>query len=239
MNAIITSTIIPNLQNYYDVKKIAFNPEERILQTINTIDSLLKNGVKKILLVDNSHAKISEEYISLLNPAIVTQIKHPIFQNRGISELWMLLSMVEQVPDDEALIKISGRYYLDDNSIYAGLNRQEYDIVGSVSKQSKISQLSTRSYYVKNGMIAKELWKRTLSEMYGYQSYVVGIRSMIRIFKNSILKMYDNYDYADPRVGIEHAIFAAAKKMNLKIHSPSNVGLRGAIGADRNNIISE
>lgn len=237
MIAIISSTIYPPDKPIYDVTRSRFSPEERLQQTLETIRSLLAAGLDNIFLADNSGdewVKGTEEY---LKPAKVFVYKQHQYRNKGISELWLLISLLGNIPAATPILKISGRYILA-STVYPDLGGAELAVKLEGDRRIKNS-MSTRCYLVKDKDVYEAFLKRTLCAVYGYWGRVVGPRSFIRIMKNSIMPKQDHFPYDDPSISIEIAAAHVLKKYNYEVKYLSTLGIRGELGAVKNTSIEE
>jgi hypothetical protein len=239
MNAVITSTLSPSSSMSLDGNRSSFSPEERLLQTQQTVQSLLTLGIKNILVLDNSPCSLPKNLHKLLEPAEVRFFAHPIFLNRGISELWLLLSASDLISIDQPLLKVSGRYLINDSSPLGGSSILNHDIVALVNTKGRIPLLSTRAYAVRNGRLAIDLWRAALSEIYGYGLRIRGPRSFVRIIRNSVFRKSDITDYSDPKISIEHAMCLAARSLNLTIGCVPVIGVSGLMGSGNGELINE
>lgn len=98
----------------------SFTVAERIDQTHETIRSIRGNGIDKILLVDNSPRERDLIKVRFSEGVELVQVCHPVFSNRGLGELLLLLSVLPLIPEDCRILKISGRYRLVDGAPLLG-----------------------------------------------------------------------------------------------------------------------
>ncbi|RYY07804.1 MAG: hypothetical protein EOP43_02135 [Sphingobacteriaceae bacterium] len=112
MIAVVTSTIKPLVENKH--KRSFYTFSERLEQTKNTLNLLGKHGFDSIFLIDNSPSLDQTELKQLLHTFPQVQIYHIQeyqFENKGINELLMLLYISKHLPENQTILKISGRYY--------------------------------------------------------------------------------------------------------------------------------
>lgn len=237
MIAVISSTIYPPAQKTRDGVRSWNSPESRLEQTQKTIQFLVDEGISKIYLADNSGVNWIEKTDQLLNPAKVYVFKQHQYQNKGISELYLLLSILELIPENEPIIKISGRYMIKNNPFK---NSTEYDFQARFYEHRMFrSSISTRCYWVKNREVYKIFLERTLREIFSYSSRIVGPASLVRIIYNSIFPDLDKYPYDDPRCSIELASALAIKHLNYTKCKIAVLGIEGYIAGNLNDILKE
>ena len=170
MIAVISSTIYPSVQTTRDGARSWNTPESRLEQTQKTIQFLVDAGISEIYLADNSGVNWISTTDTLLKPAKVYIFNQYQYQNKGISEIYLLLSILEFIPENEPIIKISGRYFMEKNPFQ---NSIECDL-----------QTKTRCYWVKNKEVYKVFLKTTLCEIFAYSSRIVGPASLAKIIRN-------------------------------------------------------
>lgn len=206
-------------------------------QTRKTVQSLLAAGLEDIYLGDNSGDEWVEGTEEYLRPAKVFVYKQHQYTNKGISELWLLSSLLTQVPATTPLLKLSGRYVLA-GDFYPILGGAEFAV-----KSERLglfnNSISTRCYAVKSKEIYETFLRRTLCAVYGYWARIVGPRSFGRILKNSIMPRLDDFPYDDPSISIEVAAAHVLWKYNYRVSYLKTLGIKGALGATRNVFIEE
>ena len=146
-------------------------------------------------LADNSGARWLSDTNELLKPAKVHVFNHSEYQNKGISELYSLLSVLEYIPANTPILKISGRYTLEKNITHELIDA---DIAAKIYRyRFRAASMSTRCYLVKDKNVYENFIKRTLRETYGYYTRSVGLRSFLRFLKKSYKaqKCIHNDDY--------------------------------------------
>ena len=237
MIAVISSTIYPPSLPTYDGQRTCLSPEERIEQTQKTIESLVNLGISEIYLADNS----GENWV-LNNDKSLKYVKIHIFsqyqyKKKGISELYLLLNILEYIPSNKPILKISGRYTLNKNIIN---NIGDADLAGRLYRHSLVnSSMSTRCYLVKNKDIFAIFLKRTLREVYAYPSRIVGPRSFVRILHNSLFPSKDNYPSDDPTGSIEGAAARVLHLFNYKFNNIEPLGIQGFVAGNPNDLLKE
>ena len=229
MIAIITSTVFPkNLYNSNNSKP--FSESERLMQTKETIASLKTKGFENIYLIDNSGIAYEEELKKIfcdINVIVSNQFQ---FENRGITEILMLLNFLETVDfnESESILKITGRYCLKDDFDKGVINHYDYAFkVFDFNKKN--GTVSTRAYLVKNRNEYINLLKLALTEMYRYSFRVVGFRSAIEFLKNLISPT----SILEPTHSIEMSFAKVIKYHRLNANKLDRIGVEGYIGGNR------
>jgi hypothetical protein len=221
MLALISSTIFPPpVTNHRTLYRGTLAPEKRIEQTKETIRSLVDLGYKEIYLLDNSGVRWLEGTDAELSPARVFKFNHFQFENKGLSELYMLLAGVQLLPDNEPIFKISGRYVIgkrEDETLFS-----RYDVLC----RHDGNNMTTRAYYVKNRKVLESLLLLTLERMYSQGARVVGPKSLLKFLKNNFAPALEDRAYLEPEVMIEKSMFECIKK-KYKYLSIGEIGLSG------------
>lgn len=200
---------------------------ERLEQTRQTIASLSKAGIDRILLPDNSGSNWVAGTEELLKPAEVRVFDQHQFQNKGISEIYLLLGVLNSIPADTPILKISGRYYLtDDFSLQIG----DDDIVAKVHKVDGNLWMSTRCYLVRNVAVLEAFLRAVLYDLYGYGARIVGPRSLLRILGHSMQPRRLNYQYHDPILAIEVPAARILKSRDFRVRLVDTLGVEGVSG---------
>lgn len=228
MIGLISSTIFPLNNPGADGARTWIRPEQRIEQTQRTIASLRDVGITDIHLVDNSGALWRRGTEQQFAPAKVYVYDHHQYKNKGTSELWLLLSALENLPPDTPILKISGRYGLTKGIDFDGA---KWDLAGRIYRLGIITySFSTRCYVIKSKEVYETFIKRTLMELYGYSARIVGPRSFYRILRNSFLPKYDRYPYDDPGLSIENAAAHVIRKYGYRFDNKEYLGVQGVLG---------
>ena len=113
---------------------------------INSVINKCKDKNYKLIIVENNGKR--ETFLDTFNiPVLYTNNNNLQTNNKGVKELYDILSCIKNfnISDNDFIIKMTGRYYLDDESpffdICDNINESNYDIVikyGWWRKQSKI-----------------------------------------------------------------------------------------------------
>ena len=238
MIAVVSSTVAPSSQPGHDGARTTLDPELRLEQTQATVSSLVALGATDILIVDNSPGQWLSDRATVLAPARVISLSHPAFRNKGIGELWLLRAALEALPDNQPILKLSGRYRIGPRTEL--LLRDEDDIVAKVYRDGRFGEISTRGYLVRDKSVASRLWMRSLDEVYAERTRIVGPRSLLRIVRNSLRPAEDTYPYADPNTfSLEQASFRAIRHLGLRLRQVSHLDVTGTLGSWINPSISE
>lgn len=231
MIAVVSSTIFPGTTPVYAASRSVFTPDERLEQTRQTVDSLLAIGIAQIHIVDNSGHNWMAGVEDRLKPALVSRFTHYQFRNRGIAEIYMLLEVLDALPANTAILKISGRYALKKN-ITDQLGQAEVAAKWDAGDKG----ISTRCYMVRNKDVYRKFLEDTLDEVYGHTARISGLRSLMRIVKNSVFPSGDTSAYFDPAVSIEGAAARALVRKKYAIGRLADLGLQGEIATSRDPI---
>jgi hypothetical protein len=207
-------------------------------QTQGTIASLLEAGISEIILVDNSGGQWIPGTENDLQPARVHVCDQYQFQNKGISEILMLLSVLPQISNDKPILKISGRYLLkgpvDMNTGNAELAVKLY----RPSARDK-TEMSTRCYWVKNREVFQDFLISILRELYGSRAKITGAGSALRLIRNWVFPGNDKYPYHDPVDGIEKAAARVLETPRFKVRYLDLLGIEGISGDRDQRLIRE
>jgi hypothetical protein len=225
--AVVSSTLFPSDDPIYGNRRSALTSEERIRQTQASVESLVRCGYGPIFIADNSVGGWRPETDAQLAPAQVHRFPSAYqFRNKGLSELFLLLQMVDELPPDEPLLKLSGRYSVRDN-ISAQLNGADvaafWDPVNG--------GISTRCYMLRDRTVFKRLLEDTLNEEYGHATRISGPRSLVRIIRNSIRPAEDDSRYFDPPDSIEQAAARALARRGYRVQRLPALGVDGVVGS--------
>lgn len=223
MIAIITSCINPFKLTDHEPKSF-FNVTERIEQTKISINCLKKNSFNKIYLIDNSTFFDMNWFDDELNGISVRHMRQYQFKNKGINELLLLLSLLDEIPDNEPIFKISGRYY--PNANFENSIGKNFDFkLKSYDFQSKKGTISTRGYYVRNKKIYEQFLLACLSETLSYTKRIVGFRSALNALKEIFFPTFS----IDNNISIELGAARILKTNLYKIHHVEKIGITGQI----------
>lgn len=234
MIAIISSTIFPDLPAEATLYRGSIDYADRLAQTVTTIKSLQSLGFTKIYLFDNSGFNWDEQADPQLAPAEVIKFNSFQYNNKGLSELMMLLHGMQKIASDQPVLKISGRYVLSEK--IDEMNFSTYDFAGKFHADT----ISTRAYYFKNSDTMKAVLFAALNNMYSYKHRIVGLRSLVQVAKNAFLRNVSTSFY-DTTISIERGMFNAIKKLKLKSLHLEKLNVSGISGhhEDQQKSISE
>ena len=237
MIAVVSSTIAPSALPSHDGARTTLTPQVRLEHTQGTIASLVALGVHEIFVADNSPGSWLRDHAAALTPARVLSFDQPPIRNKGLGEMWLLLAALESLPEDEPILKISGRYRIgQDTSLQL---RTGDDVAGKIYTQSRCPCLSTRCYLLRNRAVAAKLWERTLDEMYADAARIHGLRSFWRIVRNSLHPRADHLRYGDPNTALETATYRAIQYLPLRLNPVRHLALEGVLGKWDNSVIKE
>lgn len=226
MIALISSTLCPPVTDCCDGPRSVFTHAERLAQTRLTVASLVALGFKRIVIADNS-TEWNSDIETALAPAEILRITVPSFRNKGLSELYLLLAAASRLPDDAPVVKISGRYSLDRNPL---ANLGEADIaLKSDGFTERNGAMSTRAYGCRTVATFRRLLECTLNEAYAYPTRIVGPRSLLRILRASVFPHRDTFPYNDPPHSIERVMVRAIKRLRLRVHCVTPLGISGVL----------
>lgn len=226
MIAVVSSTLFPGDGPAYGERRSAVAPEERVRQTQASVASLVRAGYPTIFLADNSTGAWPPGTEASLSPARVFRIQgvHE-FRNKGLSELFMLLQLLKELPADVALLKLSGRYTLaaniSDRLAGADVAARWDPVEGGIS---------TRCYLVRDTSVFHRFLECTLNEVFGYPARIRGPRSFWRIVRNSLRPDADATRYFDPPESIEQAAGRALQRGTFQVRRLDVLGVEGVLG---------
>lgn len=233
MIAIVTSCIHPIQQDNLIVSSVSI--PEREIQTIKSLIELKKIGFRKIILLDNSVSTYDYAKIKCSTDDLqIISFRQYQFKNKGINELLMLLAVLEEIPDDELIFKISGRYY--PTTGFSTAFNSSYDFkIKAYNYHHRTGSISTRAYFVKNKVIYKEFLLKVLNEIFLYPQRIVGMRSLFAqisaILKPNSPKLNISIEFAGARI---------LKKNRYKVELAEKIGIEGIIaGANKYELIQE
>lgn len=226
MIAVITSCIHPkqseNIRSFVPLT-------ERIEQTLYSIERLKAIGFKQIILVDNSY-EIDFSRIKLAHKDIkIIHVQQYQFTNKGVNELLMLLTILDQIPNDTPIFKISGRYFPNEAFNFEFNNEFDFKI-RPYNFLERRGTISTRGYFVKNKEIYEDFLLKTLNEVFIYQSRFVGWGSSKIQFKNIFSPIFSK----KLNTSIEFAAARVLKNSNYKLELIDTIGIEGQIAGFEN-----
>jgi hypothetical protein len=224
MIALITSCIDPFNRLDQSVKSF-IGTEERFEQTINTIKKLEGLPFRQLYLLDNSPVFDFSRLSGRVDGELaIRQIKQYQFANKGINELLLLLAVVDELPANEPLFKISGRYF--PNGHFICEIGKGYDFkVRPYDFSSRTGTISTRGYWVANKTIYKEFLLKCLNEAFIYPQRMVGLRSVWQSVKQVLKPEIP----VQPFTAIEFAAARVLKNSSHKVQFTDEMGIEGII----------
>ena len=237
MIAIVSSTIAPSALPSHDGARTTLTPEVRLEHTQGTIASLVALGAKEIFIADNSPGNWLHDRVAALAPARLLSFSQPPIRNKGIGEMWLLLGALESLPENEPILKISGRYRVGPGTRLK--LRDGDDVAGKVYLHGRVRSLSTRCYLMRDRTVAARLWERTLDEIYAEQARIHGPRSLLRILKSSLRPSEDKLRYGDPTASVETAVYHAIRHLSLRLHEVEHLDVEGILGSWTNPVVKE
>lgn len=238
---VVTSTIFPRPSRDPKVVRSVHTSEQRITQTKETLRSLRALGYERVWLVDNSGHQHEKE-LRMNFPDVNLQIyDHFQFNNKGISETILLLESLIHLPQDEPIMKISGRYTI---SKVFPLDFSRFDFNARIYWHSrnfrfKHKTMATRCYAVRDTSCFRIYLYGLLEEIYSQSARIVGFRSFIRLLSNQFRASWDEYDFSDPILSVEAASVEVLKRKGLRLGPVADIGLRGYAGTFQNLVITD
>jgi hypothetical protein len=235
MIALISSCVKPFNPADGTVKSF-INFDDRLKQTLHTIEILDAYQLSRIYLLDNSHDYNYAELAGLAGKKLkIVNFKQYQFTNKGINELLMLLAIVDELPDNEPIFKISGRYYPNQYFNCAIADGYDFKVVTN-DLYSKKGTISTRAYFAANKTIYKEFLLKCLNEVFIYPQRIVGFRSAL----NAIKQLLKPSTPAQSNTSIEFASARVLKSGKYKLQLTDKMGIEGKIaGFKQADTISE
>ncbi|MCZ4221798.1 hypothetical protein [Pedobacter rhodius] len=230
MISIVSSTIVPFYITEKQSKNLISN-ESRLADTIKTVKSLESKNFDSIYVFDNSTPRLNKEIIDLLYPAIATSFDVLPYKNKGLSEIYLLLLGLRNLPEDKPILKISGRYILNESWDFEAL--AAYDFAGKFDLKTTIS---TRCYYVKNKKILEMILLKAIDYIYGYHFKIVGPTSFFRIIEN-LLSGNANINFHKSSVSIERGMGESIRALQLKTKELKLLNISGISGNPADNKI--
>lgn len=233
MIAVITSCINPKPMS--TLTRSFFSLEDRELQTIQTLERLKAVGFKQIILADNSY---DYDY-SKLNDAIenvnIVHLKQYQFVNKSINEVLILLAILDYIPADTKIFKISGRYFPTDNFKLEMSEEVDFKVKG-FDFNGRRPVISTRGYFVKDKIVYEKFLLSCLNEIYSYPYRVVGLRSLGIFFKEFFKPSLRTI----PFISIEFAAARVLRKGQFKYELTNYLDIEGQIaGLQSKELIQE
>ncbi|SDS63897.1 hypothetical protein [Opitutus sp. GAS368] len=237
MIAVVSSCVAPSVLPSHDGARTTLTPEVRLQHTRGTVDSLLALGVKQIFVTDNSAGSWLVDRAAELAPARIIPFTQPPIRNKGIGEMWLLLGVLQHLPENEPVLKISGRYRVGPATELK--LREGDDVVGKLYVHGRVRSLSTRCYLMRDRAVAARLWERTLDEIYAEAARIHGPRSLLRILQSSLRPARDRLRYGDPTAAVETAIYHAIRHLSLRLREVEHLDVEGIMGSWINEVVTE
>lgn len=235
MIAIISSTLIPEVFSY-------FTNQERLEQTIDTINKLSEKGFKQIFLFDNSVKEINIDCIkSTTNGDInIFHNRQYGFENKGLNEALLILNNLHKIPDNEQIFKISGRYYPNGAFSIADLTEKIMDkeILGYCTNiNANFPFFSTRAYFVKNKKVLESILKLAVEEMIAYGRSCNSFRNVLGLVQSIF---YKKIVVGTPFTLSLEQSFGRVVKSKKNYQLAKNMNVEGFVaGSDQLEFISE
>jgi len=226
MIALITSTIIPKAFSFFSI-------DDRYLQTINTINNLKDVGFHEIYLVDNSISKIDEEKLrsGSFNGIKVIQSPQYTFENKGINEAMLILNNLHNLPDNQPIFKISGRYsptnQFSVSKILEDLGSKEILGLGYIGTGKKV-HFNTRAYLVDNKRSLEQILVLAVEEMIGFSRGISGSKGWLKILK-TVFKPQIGSPF---QISLENS-FARILKTRKRYKLVSKINIEGYIAGSK------
>jgi hypothetical protein len=231
MVALITSTLIPFNSHSF------FSKEERLKQTLITIEKLYDAGFKDIFLIDNSVEDISCYNVPQQFKSIhLHHCPQYTFGNKGLNEALLILNNIHLLPAEVPVFKISSRYYPTAEFKQESFeNFQHAAFMGVGQFNNKTPWFSTRAYYVKNKMLLESTLILAIEEMISYSKSINGVRS----FYESLKSYFYPYLGTKYQISLEQA-FGRILQKNNNFSLLNKINIEGYIaGSDHLEYITE
>ncbi|KQR72690.1 hypothetical protein [Pedobacter sp. Leaf176] len=235
MIAIISSTLIPYAPSY-------FTNQERLEQTIHTINKLSEKGFKQIFLFDNSVNEINMDWIQSRTKQDINifYARQYGFENKGLNEALLILNNLHRIPEDEYVFKISGRYYPNEAFNISEMIEKitDKEILGyCINMDADFPFFSTRSYLVKNKKALESILKLAVEEMIGYGRSCNSIRNLVSLMKSIF---YKNIVVGTPFTLSLEQSFGRILKFKKNYQLAESMNIEGFVaGSDKLDFISE
>lgn len=236
MIGLISSTISPSELASHDGARTNLDPQTRLVQTIESVASLVKLGFTSIIVADNSANPLSEGDAALLAPATVMRFQHFPYRNKGIAEAFLLLAATQNLPANTPLMKLSGRYRASRN-LAAQLETE--DFIGRFGRSGRFEDVSTRAYATRDVDFFRRFISGALDEMYAAPWRVVGPRSLLALTRRVLRPKSDTYPYSDPKTSLELACARWLARTSSRIRRVEELGVEGVMGSWINPAVQE
>jgi hypothetical protein len=231
MIAVVSSTIKPLIKEDKSLSFYSF--DERLEQTRQTLTRLLECGFDSISLVDNSPLLDQSQLQQLLSDFPEVKVYHLLqyqFLNKGINELLMLLFLIERLPPDQNIFKISGRYYPSQD--FKKPDFVDFAVRAYYFKE-KSGVVTTRGYWVKDAATFHQFLLWCLDELFAYPERIVGVKSLYK-------KLFVEKNPDDPlNISIEFAAANVLKSGYYNVTLLDNIGIEGLLAGAENSKVAE
>lgn len=188
---LITSVITPskNPLSYHSTRSV-FSPEQRLAQTIESIESIRKYNDQKIFLVECSNKNDDidmrsvvdrvDVYIDLSkDDRFVSEINQP---NKSWAELLMIGRCLEHLPSnlEEPVLKLSGRYALNENFKSINLNK-DADLSCKMFTQHGPMRCCSVLYQMKNVSMYRDFYQFCIDALFQHR-YNISMEEMLYVW---------------------------------------------------------
>jgi hypothetical protein len=233
MIAIVTSCINP--KKIPAITRSYFSLQEREEQTIHTLNRLKEVGFKHIILADNSFEYDFTKLGPVIDNVQVVHLKQYQFLNKSINEILILLSILDQIPENTPIFKISGRYFPSANFKMEMSDGVDFKVKGFEFDTSK-AVITTRGYFVRNKAIYEDFLLYCLNEIYSYPYRVVGLGSFTKFIKQFLKPSVKK----TTTISVEFAAARAIKQGGFTYELTDNMNIEGQIaGLESKELIKE
>lgn len=227
MNVLISSTIFPQANEPGLVRSV-YSPDERLLQTKQSVEALINLGYANIILCDNSGSRYQAQLENEFPQITVRAFDHFQFDNKGISECYLLLQGISCIDNDEPVIKLSGRYKMNQR---LDVDLSDHDIAAKISRHSDRigafqSTMVTRCYVARNKTVLYAFLTETLEQIYAYPSRVYGLGSLLRLLRNQF-GWRNDFSYLHSNLSVEAAGMLAIRQLRLRLKELDTLHLQG------------
>lgn len=230
MISIVTSTLKP-------IKYSLFTNQERLKQTLHTLERLTEIGFDEIYLLDNSPIPTSELGIQPFGNVKVVHKSQYSFNNKSLNEALLILNNLSVIPDNTPIFKISARYFPNKNfDITNNIHLIQKEFVGvGYTFEKATSAFSTRAYFVRDKSVLETTLVLAIEEMISYSKGIHGLKSMLQAF----------YSYFKTHIGVNYQLsleqsFARILKSKRNFHLLKRINVEGYLaGSGYNDFISE
>lgn len=237
ITVVITSCLLPNSDCFYGLSSelTQISSENRYLQTIETIRSLVEQRCHTIYLLDNSVKPLPVEWICAIENMGVVFWSFPAkinTKNKGISEIELLLNFCKLVKCKSPVLKISGRYTLNSDEL---LTMNSTTLIGRVFHRRRgFSEFTTKAYIVNNTQILESILnksaKLTHTLIYRFWTPFLFLR-LLTFIKDIVFKRQRGL-FLDPPISIEEAFYHAILELKIDHRFVDNLGISGIAASE-------